>query len=71
MDIELAGNETPEELEALIDGFGNVDISNVTQTAAVTTTPVAVVTEDTHAVVNTGDKKDTLSLTTRKQQVRR
>ncbi|WP_268980208.1 hypothetical protein [Yersinia alsatica] len=37
MDIELTGNETPEELEALIDGFGNVDISNVTQTAAVTT----------------------------------
>lgn len=62
MDIELTGNETPEELEALIDGFGDVDISDVTQTAAVTTTPVAVVTdkstEDTHAVVNTGDKKD-------------
>ncbi|HEN3632641.1 TPA: hypothetical protein U5E30_001191 [Yersinia enterocolitica] len=62
MDIELTGNETPEELEALIDGFGDVDISDVTQTAAVTTTPVAVVTdnstEDTNAVVNTGDKKD-------------
>ncbi|HGP0855149.1 TPA: hypothetical protein ACLFOX_001355 [Yersinia enterocolitica] len=62
MDIELTGNETPEELEALIDGFGDVDISDVTQAAAVTTTPVAVVvdntTEDTNAVVNTGDKKD-------------
>ncbi|EKN4067931.1 hypothetical protein NUF56_000598 [Yersinia enterocolitica] len=65
MDIELTGNETPEELEALIDGFGDVDISDVTQTAAVTTTPVAVVTdnstEDTNAVVNTGDKKDELT----------
>ncbi|WP_145543914.1 hypothetical protein [Yersinia frederiksenii] len=62
MDIELTGNETPEELEALIDGFGDVDISDVTPMAAVTTTPVAVVvdntTEDTNAVVNTGDKKD-------------
>ncbi|EOI7349032.1 hypothetical protein OZ811_003938, partial [Yersinia enterocolitica] len=58
MDIELTGNETPEELEALIDGFGDVDISDVTQTAAITTTPVAAVTEDTNAVVNTGDKKD-------------
>ncbi|HIH9386919.1 TPA: hypothetical protein ACYU58_000948 [Yersinia enterocolitica] len=58
MDIELTGNETPEELEALIDGFGDVDISDVTQAAAVTTTPVAAVTEDTNAVVNTGDKKD-------------
>ncbi|EPC7985813.1 hypothetical protein ACR3GT_001530 [Yersinia enterocolitica] len=62
MDIELTGNETPEELEALIDGFGDVDISDVTQAAAVTTTPVAIVvdntTEDTNAVVNTGDKKD-------------
>lgn len=62
MDIELTGNETPEELEALIDGFGDVDISDVTQTAAVTTTPVAVVventTDDANAVVNTGDKKD-------------
>ncbi|EKN6045651.1 hypothetical protein [Yersinia sp. 22-579] len=58
MDIELTGNETPEELEALIDGFGDVDISDITQTAAVTTTPVAAVTEDTNAVVNTGDKKD-------------
>ena len=37
MDIELTGNETPEQLEALIDGFGDVDISDVTQTAAVTT----------------------------------
>ncbi|ELI8407308.1 hypothetical protein RSJ44_004025, partial [Yersinia enterocolitica] len=65
MDIELTGNETPEELEALIDGFGDVDISDVTQAAAVTTTPVAVVvdntTEDTNAVVNTGDKKDELT----------
>lgn len=61
MDIELTGNETPEELEALIDGFGDVDISDVTQTAAVTTTPVAAVTEDTNAVVNTGDKKDELT----------
>ncbi|HGT2342753.1 TPA: hypothetical protein ACMX4R_000288 [Yersinia enterocolitica] len=65
MDIELTGNETPEELEALIDGFGDVDISDVTQTAAVTTTPAAVVvdntTEDTNAVVNTGDKKDELT----------
>ncbi|EKN6381121.1 hypothetical protein ACPENL_001572 [Yersinia enterocolitica] len=65
MDIELTGNETPEELEALIDGFGDVDISDVTHTAAVTTTPVAVVTdnstEDTNAVVNTGDKKDELT----------
>ncbi|MFV8761882.1 hypothetical protein ACSMDK_19385 [Yersinia enterocolitica] len=61
MDIELTGNETPEELEALIDGFGDVDISDVTPTAAVTTTPVAVVTEDTNAVVNTGDKKDELT----------
>ena len=51
MDIELTGNETPEQLEALIDGFGNVDISDVTQTAAVTTA----------AVVNTGDKKDALT----------
>ncbi|EOD4079969.1 hypothetical protein ACOHX9_000694 [Yersinia enterocolitica] len=58
MDIELTGNETPEELEALIDGFGDVDISDVTQAAAVTTTPVSAVTEDTNAVVNTGDKKD-------------
>ncbi|HEP1966065.1 TPA: hypothetical protein VCC63_004462, partial [Yersinia enterocolitica] len=58
MDIELTGNETPAELEALIDGFGDVDISDVTQAAAVTTTPVAAVTEDTNAVVNTGDKKD-------------
>ncbi|MGT3279328.1 hypothetical protein [Yersinia enterocolitica] len=61
MDIELTGNETPEELEALIDGFGDVDISDVTQTAVVTTTPVAAVTEDTNAVVNTGDKKDELT----------
>lgn len=65
MDIELTGNETQEELEALNDGFGDVDISDVTQTAAVTTTPVAVVvdntTEDTNAVVNTGDKKDELT----------
>ncbi|ENG7017326.1 hypothetical protein ABUZ23_003403 [Yersinia enterocolitica] len=61
MDIELTGNETPEELEALIDGFGDVDISDVTQAAAVTTTPVAAVTEDTNAVVNTGDKKDELT----------
>lgn len=65
MDIELTGNETPEQLEALIDGFGDVSISDVTQTAAVTTTPVAVVTnsstEDTNAVVNTGDKKDELT----------
>jgi hypothetical protein len=61
VDIELTGNETPEELEALIDGFGDVDISDVTQTAAVTTTPVAAVTEDTNAVVNTGDKKDELT----------
>ncbi|ENJ7945621.1 hypothetical protein WFO77_00490 [Yersinia enterocolitica] len=65
MDIELTGNETPEELEALIDGFGDVDISDVTHTAAATTTPVAVVTdnstEDTNAVVNTGDKKDELT----------
>lgn len=61
MDIELTGNETPEELEALIDGFGDVDISDVTQTAAVTTTPIAAVTEDTNAVVNTGDKKDELT----------
>lgn len=61
MDIELTGNETPEELEALIDGFGDVDISDLTQTAAVTTTPVAAVTEDTNAVVNTGDKKDELT----------
>lgn len=61
MDIELTGNETPEELEALIDGFGDVDISDVTQTAAVTTTPVAAVTDDTNAVVNTGDKKDELT----------
>ncbi|ELY5182495.1 TPA: hypothetical protein ACPY5Y_000534 [Yersinia enterocolitica] len=61
MDIELTGNETPEELEALIDGFGDVDISDITQTAAVTTTPVAAVTEDTNAVVNTGDKKDELT----------
>lgn len=61
MDIELTGNETPEELEALIDGFGDVDISDVTQTAAVTTTPVAAVTEDTNAVVNTGDNKDELT----------
>ncbi|HFI1950475.1 TPA: hypothetical protein ACGPOM_002849 [Yersinia enterocolitica] len=58
MDIELTGNETPEQLEALIDGFGDVDISDVTQAAAVTTTPVSAVTEDTNAVVNTGDKKD-------------
>ncbi|CQI96118.1 hypothetical protein [Yersinia rohdei] len=62
MDIELTGNETPEELEALIDGLGDVGISDATQAAAVTTTPVAVVvdntTEDTHAVVNTGDKND-------------
>nr|WP_274614890.1 hypothetical protein [Yersinia enterocolitica] len=52
-------------MEALIDGFGDVDISDVTQAAAVTTTPVAVVvdntTEDTNAVVNTGDKKDELT----------
>ncbi|AHK21003.1 hypothetical protein BF17_18225 [Yersinia similis] len=62
MDIELTGNETPEELEALIDGFGDVDISDVTQTAAVTTTPVTVVTNDASAaVVNTGDKKDELT----------
>lgn len=61
MDIELTGNETPEELEALIDGFGDVNISDVTQTAAVTTTPVVAVTEDTNAVVNTGDKKDELT----------
>lgn len=61
MDIELTGNETPEELEALIDGFGDVDISDVTQAAAVATTPVAVITEDTNAVVNTGDKKDELT----------
>ncbi|MFQ6256853.1 hypothetical protein ACLMPK_04980 [Yersinia enterocolitica] len=60
MDIELTGNETPEELEALIDGFGDVDISDVTPTA-----PVAVVVDNTNttgdttaAVVNTGDKKD-------------
>ncbi|HEI6828257.1 hypothetical protein [Yersinia enterocolitica] len=60
MDIELTGNETPEELEALIDGFGDVDISDVTQTAAVTTTPVA--TDETNAaVLNTGDKKDELT----------
>ncbi|HHL2560748.1 TPA: hypothetical protein ACQ31I_002658 [Yersinia enterocolitica] len=65
MDIELTGNETPEQLEALIDGFGDVDISDVTPTAAVTTTPVAVVVDNTNttgdtnaAVVNTGDKKD-------------
>ncbi|HHG0427091.1 TPA: hypothetical protein ACPTCW_003753 [Yersinia enterocolitica] len=65
MDIELTGNETPEELEALIDGFGDVDISDVTPTAAVTTAPVAVVVDNTNttgdtnaAVVNTGDKKD-------------
>ncbi|HDL7057588.1 TPA: hypothetical protein PXM42_002275 [Yersinia enterocolitica] len=65
MDIELTGNETPEQLEALIDGFGDVDISDVTPTAAVTTAPVAVVVDDTNttgdtnaAVVNTGDKKD-------------
>ncbi len=61
MDIELTGNETPEELEALIDGFGDVSVSDVTQTAAVTTTPVVAVTEDTNAVVNTGDKKDELT----------
>ncbi|CAM3630032.1 MULTISPECIES: hypothetical protein [Yersinia] len=61
MDIELTGNETPEQLEAMIDGFGDVDISDVTQTAAVTTTP-AVVTDDTNATaVNTGDKKDELT----------
>nr|WP_206286201.1 hypothetical protein [Yersinia massiliensis] len=48
-------------MEALIDGFGDVDISDVTQTAAVTTTPIAAVTEDTNAVVNTGDKKDELT----------
>ncbi|MBW5847686.1 hypothetical protein [Yersinia enterocolitica] len=64
MDIELTGNETPEQLEALIDGFGDVDISDVAPTAAVTTAPVAVVvdntntTGDTNAAVNTGDKKD-------------
>ncbi|HHH1924204.1 TPA: hypothetical protein ACPZT9_000400 [Yersinia enterocolitica] len=65
MDIELTGNETPEELEALIDGFGDVDISDVAPTAAVTTAPVAVVVDNTNttgdtnaAVVNTGDKKD-------------
>ncbi|MFQ6248854.1 hypothetical protein [Yersinia enterocolitica] len=63
MDIELTGNETPEQLEALIDGFGDVDISDVTPTAAVTTAPVAVVVDNTTgdtnpAVVNTGDKKD-------------
>ncbi|HHL2630350.1 hypothetical protein [Yersinia enterocolitica] len=65
MDIELTGNETPEELEALIDGFGDVDISDVTPTAAVTTAPVAVVVDNTNttgdtnaAIVNTGDKKD-------------
>ncbi|CRY60446.1 phage l protein [Yersinia kristensenii] len=62
MDIELTGNETPEELEALIDGFGDVDISDVTQTAAVTTTPIAVATDETNAaVLNTGDKKDELT----------
>lgn len=61
MDIELTCNETPEQLEAMIDGFGDVDISDVTQTAAVTTTP-AVVTDDTNATaVNTGDKKDELT----------
>nr|WP_249192912.1 hypothetical protein [Yersinia sp. Marseille-Q3913] len=46
----------------MIDGFGDVDISDVTQAAAVATTPVVVVTDkstdDTDAVVNTGDKKD-------------
>ncbi|WP_145586271.1 hypothetical protein [Yersinia rochesterensis] len=62
MDIELTGNETPEELEALIDGFGDVDISDVTQSAAVTTTPIAVATDETNAaVLNTGDKKDELT----------
>lgn len=62
MDIELTGNETPEELEALIDGFGDVDISDVTQTAAVTTTPIAAATDETNAaVLNTGDKKDELT----------
>lgn len=61
MNIELTGNETPEELEALIDGVGDVDISDATQTAAVTTTLVAAVTEGTNAVVNTGDKKDELT----------
>lgn len=62
MDIELTGNETPEQLEALIDGFGDVDISDVTQTAAVTTTPIAVATDETNAaVLNTGDKKDELT----------
>ncbi|MGL4486147.1 MAG: hypothetical protein ACRCUG_03960 [Yersinia sp. (in: enterobacteria)] len=62
MDIELTGNETPEELEALIDGFGDVDISDVTQIAVVTTTPMAVVTDDTNAaVLNKGDKKDELA----------
>ncbi|ARZ00532.1 hypothetical protein AXW38_06010 [Yersinia ruckeri] len=61
MDIELTGHETPEQLEALIDGLGEVNISAVTQPAAVTAPPVAVVTEETNAVVNKGDKQSELA----------
>ncbi|WP_145517461.1 hypothetical protein [Yersinia mollaretii] len=58
MEIEFTGNETPEELEALIEGLGEVVIDDDTPPAPLT--PENDGGDDVDVVAeNTGDKQDT------------